>query len=58
VFPERSVAVIGKSAALPAAQLDLARQVAQIIGIEYQEVETAERERPGYVANDGSAVRL
>mmetsp|Transcript_17273 Transcript_17273/g.35196 ORF Transcript_17273/g.35196 Transcript_17273/m.35196 type:complete len:404 (-) Transcript_17273:306-1517(-) len=55
VFPENSFAVIGKSAALPAAQLELARRVAERIGINFQEIDTAEREQEGYVANDGSA---
>ena len=57
VFPDIGVACIGKSAALPTTQLTLAREVATIIGIELQEVETAERQKPGYVANNGSAVR-
>ena len=53
--PRTSVACIGRSAALPTAQLELARQVAAQIGIELQEVATEEGKNPEYVANDGMA---
>lgn len=54
-FPDNTVACIGRSAALPQSQLDLAREVAAHIGVALQEVETNERAKPEYVANAGQA---
>ena len=53
VFPRSSLAVIGRSAALPAAQLQLARDVAAAIRIPLHVAETAEGVLPGYLANRG-----
>jgi len=55
VYPERSLACTGISAALPAAQLSLAREVATTIGIPMYEVQTEEGVNPDYIANDGMA---
>lgn len=52
-FPTNSMACIGLSASLPAAQLTLAREVAAHIGIALKEVATHEGEAPEYVANQG-----
>lgn len=52
-FPENSVCVIGRSAALPIVQLDLARHVAAHIGIELVEFDTHEHSRVDYVKNEG-----
>ena len=49
------VAVIGVSPALPAAQLDVARDVAAAIGVELLEVPTDEGDVPEYVANEGES---
>lgn len=54
-FPDRSVACTGISAALPEAQLALAREVAGQIGIATTEVRTNEGHHPDYVANAGMA---
>ena len=53
VFPRSSLAVIGRSAALPAAQLQLARDVAAVIRIPLHVAETAEGALPGYLENRG-----
>jgi uncharacterized protein len=56
VFPRSgTIACIGRSAALPSAQLQLAREVAAHIGIQLKEVATAEGANPDYVANEGMA---
>ena len=49
------VAAIGVSPALPAAQLDVARDVAAAIGVELWEVPTDEGDVPEYVANEGES---
>ena len=55
VFPDKSMACIGLSAALPMDQLELARQVAHGVGIPLRELATSEGELPEYVANNGAA---
>lgn len=54
-FPGNSRACIGVSAALPQAQLRLARTIASHIGIPLREVPTAEGQDPGYIANRGES---
>ncbi|GMI33087.1 hypothetical protein TeGR_g3978 [Tetraparma gracilis] len=54
-FPAASRAVIGVSAALPSAQLRLAREVARAIGAPLTEVRTAEGANPEYVRNRGQS---
>jgi PP-loop superfamily ATP-utilizing enzyme len=53
--PSNSTAVIGVSSALPSAQLELAREVSQFIGIPIKEVVTEEGQVPGYIANEGAS---
>jgi len=53
--PASTRAVIGLSAALPTAQLKLAREVSEKIGVPLIEVETSEGESDEYVANAGMA---
>ena len=53
VYPSTSLACIGRSAALPEAQLQLARKVASTIGIPLHVATTAEGEIPGYLENRG-----
>ncbi len=48
---DRAVAVTGVSASLASGELDLARQIAQQIGIRHQVVSTDELTRVGYVQN-------
>eukprot|EP00752_Nemacystus_decipiens_P005778 g5227.t1 len=55
VFPGSSQACVGVSSALPAAQLDLARNVASHIGIPLTEVSTTEGSDPDYIANEGQS---
>lgn len=55
VFPGRATAVIGVSASLPDEQLQLARQVAEHIGIPLRELTTLEGEVPEYIANQGQS---
>ncbi|GMH76183.1 hypothetical protein TrRE_jg5115 [Triparma retinervis] len=52
-FPKTTKAVIGLSAALPATQLELARDVASIVGVPLTEQHTEEGENEEYVANAG-----
>lgn len=49
--PERTLAVIGRSASFPGAQWTIAREVADRIGIPVLEVDTAEMDDPRYAAN-------
>uniref|UniRef100_A0A7S2W2R2 Asparagine synthetase domain-containing protein n=1 Tax=Rhizochromulina marina TaxID=1034831 RepID=A0A7S2W2R2_9STRA len=55
VAPASSLACTGISASLPEAQLDLARHVAEHIGIQMREVPTSEGSHPEYLANEGMA---
>ncbi len=48
---ERAVAVTGVSPSLPAGELELARQLAQQIGIRHVIIETSEFENPEYLKN-------
>lgn len=52
---ESVYAVIGRSSALPQDQLNLARHVAEHIGIPLQEVDTTEGTDETYIANNGQA---
>lgn len=54
-FPGRATAVIGVSASLPDEQLQLARQVAEHIGIPLRELSTHEGDLPEYIANQGQS---
>ncbi|CAM9342076.1 unnamed protein product [Ectocarpus sp. 6 AP-2014] len=54
-FPRSSQACVGVSSALPAAQLDLARSVANRIGIPLTEISTTEGSDPDYIANEGQS---
>lgn len=54
-FPHNSFAVLGVSASLPAQQLQLARNVAQSIGISLREVHTSEGDQVEYVRNEGKS---
>ena len=54
-FPTNSVACLGVSAALPQEQLELARQVASVIGIPLEEVRPGEESNPEYIANKGQS---
>jgi len=54
-FPETSLAVIGVSAALPAEQLAIARDVARVVDVELLEVATDEGSKVDYVANKGQS---
>ncbi len=54
-FGQGALAAIGLSAALPQAQLALARRVAKGIGIGLREIQTREGDEPGYIANAGDA---
>jgi uncharacterized protein (TIGR00268 family) len=54
-FPETSLAVIGTSAALPSDQLQLARRVADHIGVDLMEVATSEGDVQGYLENKGQS---
>jgi len=54
-LPQNSWACIGISAALPQDQLDLARDVAAVIGIPLKEVETTEGKDENYIANQGAS---
>lgn len=51
--PEAVVAATGRSASLPAADLDDARRVADHAGVRHEVVVTRELRRPGYRANRG-----
>lgn len=53
VFPENSLCVIGRSAALPFEQLAVARRVAKDIGITLKEVHTKEGKNETYIENKG-----
>ncbi|KAG7394506.1 hypothetical protein PHYBOEH_005059 [Phytophthora boehmeriae] len=55
VFPTTSAACIGLSAALPAVQLQQAREVARHIGVPLWECKTSEAEVEGYVENRGKS---
>ncbi len=48
---DRAVAVTGVSPSLPAGELELARQLAQQIGIRHEILETSEFENPEYLKN-------
>ncbi|KAG9404311.1 hypothetical protein AC1031_004523 [Aphanomyces cochlioides] len=54
-FPENSIACLGVSAAVPADQLDLAREIARYIGIPLWETPTGEGQDPRYVENIGQS---
>ncbi|CAM9463342.1 unnamed protein product [Scytosiphon promiscuus] len=54
-YPSSSQACVGVSSALPAAQLHLARTVANHIGIPLTEVATTEGLDPDYIANEGQS---
>lgn len=51
--PDRVLAVTGRSAAVPALDLDDARRVAGALGAAHEVVDTREIDRPGYRANAG-----
>ena len=51
--PDRVLAVTGRSAAVPALDLDDARRVAGALGAAHEVVDTHEIDRPGYRANVG-----
>ncbi|CAM9886701.1 unnamed protein product [Chrysoparadoxa australica] len=55
VYPSNSTACIGRSAALPQAQLEMARHIASSIGIEIKEIDTDEGTNEQYVANEGKS---
>ncbi|OGO52830.1 MAG: TIGR00268 family protein [Chloroflexi bacterium RBG_16_68_14] len=48
---ERALAVTGLSPSVPASEVAEARELARLIGIAHETVETHEMERPGYVEN-------
>eukprot|EP00946_MAST-07B_sp_MAST-7B-sp1_P002782 g2782.t1 len=54
-FPETAVAVLGVSPAVPQDQIELARHVAETIGIPLREISTREGDNPLYVRNSGDA---
>lgn len=53
VFPQNTLAVLGRSASLPQVQLDQARSVASHIGIPLVEVSTSEGTHDDYLRNEG-----
>jgi len=55
IHPSNSWACIGTSAALPEDQLQLAKKVAEHIGIALKEVHTTEGDDPNYIANEGAS---
>jgi uncharacterized protein len=54
-FPDNSVAVLGVSPSLAASQRQRAREVAEHIGIQLVEINTAEGEKEMYIENEGQA---
>jgi uncharacterized protein len=52
VLGDAALAVTAVSPSLPAAELDLIRELAGRHGVTWERVATAELDRPGYVAND------
>ena len=55
MFPENTIAVTGISPSLSKVQLNQARDVARVIGVQHVETETSEGEKDGYIANKGNA---
>jgi uncharacterized protein len=51
--PGRVLAVTALSASYPAGELDVAREVASVLGVEHQTIATGEVEREAYARNDG-----
>ena len=51
VLGDRALAVTGVSPAIPASEVEEARQLAHLIGIAHETIETHEMERAGYVEN-------
>jgi pyridinium-3,5-biscarboxylic acid mononucleotide sulfurtransferase len=49
----RIIAVTALSASYPAGELDSAREVAKVLGVEHQTIATGEVEREAYARNDG-----
>jgi uncharacterized protein len=53
VLGPRALAVIARSESYPAAELELARELAEQGGWRYRIIETSELENPEYIRNDG-----
>jgi uncharacterized protein len=48
---ERALAVTGISPSIPEAEMEEARELARVIGVAHETIETHEMDRPGYVEN-------